>query len=816
MKYYIYAIPPKNIDRCFSRNIIAVKNQGKMVLKKVQPGEKFILYAGAPELEFFGTGVIKSKYYFDNKTLNYLDEEKKRRVIYPYKVNVEFSVHNGKVKMKDVLQRLHFIKNKRKYGLYLRKVFFEISRKDYLLLSKEIRRSKQIDKFQHEASKKEFGNAFQDEIERIFNQLEPKNLENNYNKPGPDIIVEFDNNIKIIIQCKTSSQLKTYPSLQRLIDEYSRKVQKLHANTAILMLSGYKIPTRIEKNIFKIQKRDKVILWDRRTLNYYRDLVKKLGVYAKYQLFSDIGINVNFGEKIKVKAIKVRQGNYTFFVFKITPEFLLKSCRVLRHFKSDNSGRYQRILSLKRIRDEIPTFLNKEVAFLPSSIVCVSKNALHFHKGELTLISSYGSLWIMDGQHRLYAFTHIDDKKKLHNYELICSLFDGKQVNKVLQGEIFVDINSTSKKVPQALLLELTSSFDIINIAISTIMKLRDTNIFRGRIKMYNEHKEGLKQISFATFCTNQATKTLLDAKKSPLFERIASDQPNKAIQKGYKVFKLYFEIIAKHFSKEWNNPQKFILATDKGIRSLLRLLLICFKNKADGGVNKQYIEKIIKAFKKSKPHLTNSFLRGQYSGEAGAQRLSECWATGINEIQPGFYQEHAETKVNSIFIRQGERKKAEEFLTKNLHKLRGVVYAKLNYIDLSTLDYLERFLSRQVKDMKIIVDYIRERDKDSLKDKIREMNQGRYNIKILEVHKVQLTAEGQNIIAVSHGRWIGDNNYKIQLETDLKKDAIANKDHEKAIYTWIQPAAIVNFEDDWNTYLRLIQMKDRKVELIQ
>ncbi|MGC8558854.1 MAG: restriction endonuclease, partial [Nitrososphaeria archaeon] len=111
------------------------------------------------------------------------------------------------------------------------------------------------------------------------------------NDKGPDIIASADG-IKFIIQCKsTQNKGKQYNGLDDLIDAYSRKVDKLHVDYAILAFGGYSFPNKIKNletgkfekfSIKKILEVNRVLLLNDEGIEYLRSLEKAIGSWAKY------------------------------------------------------------------------------------------------------------------------------------------------------------------------------------------------------------------------------------------------------------------------------------------------------------------------------------------------------------------------------------------------------------------------------------------------------------------------------------------------------------------------------------------------------
>lgn len=97
-------IHPNNFEGCVKNNLIAVKNRGKKALKRVEIGGKVIFYVGSHILRFLGYGIVKSKYFFNNRKRIWPDEQKKGKVIYPHRAKVESIKHNAEIGIRNILK----------------------------------------------------------------------------------------------------------------------------------------------------------------------------------------------------------------------------------------------------------------------------------------------------------------------------------------------------------------------------------------------------------------------------------------------------------------------------------------------------------------------------------------------------------------------------------------------------------------------------------------------------------------------------------------------------------------------------------------
>jgi hypothetical protein len=81
-----------------------------------------------------------------------------------------------------------------------------------------------------------------------------------------------------------------------------------------------------------------------------------------------------------------------------------------------------------RLKHDIKDYLdNKNQAYkplFPTNLVCVFKKGMaRFDEkgGKLTIPMKPSSVFLVDGQHRLYGFCHVDDEEKRKSFDLICA-----------------------------------------------------------------------------------------------------------------------------------------------------------------------------------------------------------------------------------------------------------------------------------------------------------------------------------------------------------------------------------------------------------
>lgn len=625
---------------------------------------------------------------------------------------------------------------------------------------------------------------FHDRIKRLLINAGFDILKSDYNTMGADIIAQVDNK-KIIVQCKCAqSENKEGLGISHLIDEYSKKAEKENAERAILAISKYKIsPTYFsEEEKERRAKFDKVIIWDDQIINYYEEVVSALNEWAKYTIIGDMYITSKFGGPISAPFIKIQQGDFEFLVFKITPEDLLKISYIFRRDYSRKA--YQRTLNISRLKKDISTFLDSPEAILPSNILGVFNSDIKTTRDNKILIpAQYKSFWIIDGQHRLYSFCYTKDKIRKQNFELICVGLDGKRWAESQQAKLFVDINSKSKRISKLLLLDLYELIGIKDIRVELVKKLsNESKTFKNKIKISRLEN---KPISLVTFSTTPPMNTLLNDRNGELgyffrnkYGRYPDYNNNSLYEKCkdfyFNVFDNYFGKISEIFSDEWNNSDKYILATERGIRMLLRLLrwIIRYNTKNQKRFDdEENLIKIISAIKGF--NFENEILKNKYLGEGGADNFVEDIKTYIQKTIPDFFQKENILFTKEKTIESADPDSANKILSNWIPELGNEIYGELSYIDESTFDYLKMFPNGAK--INLMISAIK--DESKCKEIVKKLREQKYLIEIKRATKAP-PREGEPRAPYLHERWLAGNNCEIEFGTDLKKSSIGKRKH--------------------------------------
>lgn len=243
--------------------------------------------------------------------------------------------------------------------------------------------------------------------------------------------------------------------------------------------------------------------------------------------------------RISINALKCSQNDKSFYVAIMSSNVLKEMCFVSRK-KEDSLQGFQRLLNKKRASD-IADYLDKWKGVIPSALILSAQDNAKIRfdteKNKLSFEMAKESLMVIDGQHRLYGLLEASEE-----YDIPVVIFT--KLNTVDEVKLFIDINTTQKGVPTALILDIKNQAGTETKLEERQRKLFDklnTDSALAGYLLPNESKAGY--ISRTVF--NSSTKAVFES--GPV-----SDLGDDVI---FKTLRNYFEAIDFLF-KETNNPQ--------------------------------------------------------------------------------------------------------------------------------------------------------------------------------------------------------------------------------------------------------------------
>jgi len=378
----------------------------------------------------------------------------------------------------------------------------------------------------------------------------------------------------IVVECRSAGK-KTVRSVRTDILEIRGRMSTLAKGMKQMSVYSKYLKCKLvlaTKNIefteadrkFAREENPKVYIWDEQLIEYYTDLVKIISEYAKFGLLSEMDIEPRVKTLVNVPAFKAKFGENTIYSFLIEPQKLLSVAYVARR-EVGNERYYQRILKRKRIGN-IRGFLRGHGIFPNNIIVSFTKvpKFVPFRQdweswpswlelGVITFPETYRSCWIIDGQHRLYAFS---DPKMTNPPKIAVLAFD--QLSPEKQARFFVKINREQKPVDPDLLWDLEGDMSPNRgdgIISQIVKRLAEREPFEGRIYIPLRGKRKWGQLKFSGMCTaieecklsEEGTKRMLRAVKNPLWDK----DPERLIQKATRGLEAYFKTVCDIFTDE-------------------------------------------------------------------------------------------------------------------------------------------------------------------------------------------------------------------------------------------------------------------------
>lgn len=355
-----------------------------------------------------------------------------------------------------------------------------------------------------------------------------------------------------------------------------------------------------------------------KTLNYFQWIASCIKHSARNEVFrfldlksSDIGRLSSSSESTSITAPIIYPKSFTgiknnvrIVSFMMSAEDLMNTCYVMRKDNwSESIWLYQRLIDktkIKSVRAFIETkgeaFFNNIIVGLPDCVrFCDEKgdyksiNEIGDLEGNcrLTFPKEMNSICVIDGQHRIFA--HYDSgndsrqeriiadlRKQLHL--LVTGLIFPSEMSEEerarIQSEIFVDINSNAKPVPQNVLLQIKRIQNPIadeSIAQFVIEKLNKQGIFQNMLQISSLDSGKIKTASIVRFALRYlVTVSPTDGKQS-LYTYWNGDKEalkslkNNAIE-DYVSFcaqtmRSYFGAIKKNLKSQWDDESSMLLS---------------------------------------------------------------------------------------------------------------------------------------------------------------------------------------------------------------------------------------------------------------
>lgn len=419
-----------------------------------------------------------------------------------------------------------------------------------------------------------------------------------------DVYAEDDDTV-IIVECK-SQKSEGRRSLQKDIEE-THSLQPYIRKSVIKRFPKDRMPKLIwvyatnnilwsKKDVDRVESYSIKRITDNE-LFYYETFIRHMGPAGRYQILGEFLRDQKIPglADVKLPAIRGKVGGEVFYSFVVTPRNLLKIAFVNHQALShpDGTPAYQRMINSSRIK-EISDYIKKG-GYFPTNILVNFTVTPRFDQisnkvntdpnikfGWITLPNIYRSAWIIDGQHRLYGFSYLDNE---HLDQSLFVLAFAKLPAKK-EADMFITINHKQKSVPRGLLLgllpDLKMGDDDPKTALSALASTiqRELNLdpdspFFKRFTVPDMPAESNQSLTVAEFVKGLRVSGLIGKVTDNALTTgpFTGNDDDATIERALKVLNSYFEWVRVAHQVRWDKGREGYISTNPGIRAHLTII---------------------------------------------------------------------------------------------------------------------------------------------------------------------------------------------------------------------------------------------------
>ena len=332
-------------------------------------------------------------------------------------------------------------------------------------------------------------------------------------------------------------------------------------------------------------------------MQYFDAFIKHMGPAGRYQFLAEFleDQDIHGLSNIKVPAIRGKLGGNPFYSFVTTPRHLLKIAFVNHQALNHPGGRpaYQRMIAPSRIK-EIEGFI-KGGGYFPTNILInfiekcrfdllpnKENSDPHIKFGWLYLPNKYKSAWIIDGQHRLYGYSHLDDLWLDQSLSIIAF----EEMNTKDEAELFVTINQKQKSVQRSVIVSLQADLkwgssdpkERLNALASALVKSLSsdpTSPFFQRFAIQGVVAKDNQSLTLPEFVNGLTRSGLLGRVYQKVFVPgpVSDATDDKTIARARRIVNGYFSKIRDSHPTRWEDGKTSYICTNPGVRAHLLLI---------------------------------------------------------------------------------------------------------------------------------------------------------------------------------------------------------------------------------------------------
>lgn len=332
-------------------------------------------------------------------------------------------------------------------------------------------------------------------------------------------------------------------------------------------------------------------------IQYFTAFLNHMGPAGKYQILGEFlrGQKIPGLEGVKIPAIKGRIAGETFFSFVATPRNLLRIAFVNHQALNHPDGKpaYQRMISSKRIK-EIGEYIGAG-GYFPTNIIVNFTVSPKFETysnkentdgnikfGWITLPQIYRSAWIIDGQHRLFGYSHV--KGRHLDDSLFVLAFERMDTRK--EADLFITINHKQKSVPKSLLVSLLADLRLgdsdpktalsaLASAVVRAINVDKTSPLTRRFAIHGVPPEPNQNLTISEAVNGLVRSELLGrvSGRTSVPGPLTGATDSASVERARKVLNAYFERLRAASPDRWEAGRSAYVSINPGIRAHLSLI---------------------------------------------------------------------------------------------------------------------------------------------------------------------------------------------------------------------------------------------------
>ncbi len=330
--------------------------------------------------------------------------------------------------------------------------------------------------------------------------------------------------------------------------------------------------------------------------NYFDAFIKHMGPAGRFQFLAEFlqGQTIPGLSNIRVPATRGKLGKHTFYSFVTTPRSLLKISFVNHLALNHPDGRpaYQRMIHPGRIK-AIGAFI-KDGGYFPTNLLVNFTESCRFDQisnkensdpnikfGWLYLPNKYKSAWMIDGQHRLYGFSHLD--KQQIDSSIFVVAFEKMAIK--TEADLFITINHKQKSVPKSVLIALQSDLKwgsadprerVVALASALVKSLNSdpTSPLFQRFALQGVAAKDNQNITIPEVVNGLVRANLL-GRAGKIYSQgyLTGLTDDETIKRARVVLNGYFGLVREANTQRWEAGKASYIAVNPGVRAHLFLI---------------------------------------------------------------------------------------------------------------------------------------------------------------------------------------------------------------------------------------------------